>query len=84
MTRTINENLSNLNIVLPEAATPVANYLSYVRSGNQLFVSGQLPVAQGKLICTGQLGNGVSVEQGQLAAPMRIKYRCTSQSCMYR
>jgi enamine deaminase RidA (YjgF/YER057c/UK114 family) len=39
-----------------------------VRSGNLLFVSGQLPLADGKLTAEGQVGNQVSLEQGVAAA----------------
>jgi enamine deaminase RidA (YjgF/YER057c/UK114 family) len=47
----------------------VANYVSFVRSGNLLIVSGQLCFgSDGKLVATGQLGGTVSVEDGQKAA----------------
>lgn len=72
MTQTIASKLNQLGIELPEAAVPVANYVSYVRSGNQLFVSGQLPVADGQLQYRGQLGSGVSIEDGQAAARLCV------------
>jgi enamine deaminase RidA (YjgF/YER057c/UK114 family) len=47
----------------------VANYVGFVRSGNLLFVSGQVCVnPEGKLIAKGKLGAGVTVEQGNAAA----------------
>lgn len=65
----IEEKLASLGIVLPKPAAPVANYVGFVRTGNLLFVSGQVCVdAQGKLIAKGKLGAGVSVEQGSAAA----------------
>lgn len=65
----IEEKLASLGIVLPKPAAPVANYVGFVRTGNLLFVSGQVCVdAQGKLIAKGKLGAGVSVEQGNAAA----------------
>lgn len=68
MTLTIEAGLAKLGIELPEAAVPVANYVSYVRSGNQLFVSGQLPISKGKMLYPGQVGSQVSVIEAQLAA----------------
>lgn len=68
MSNTIEARLDQLGIELPEAAIPVANYVSYVRCGNQLIVSGQLPVANGKLLYSGQVGTEISVEEGQAAA----------------
>ncbi|MCT6836405.1 MAG: Atu1372/SO_1960 family protein, partial [Bifidobacteriales bacterium] len=52
--------LAALNIELPVAAAPVANYLPVVRTGNLLVVSGQLPLVDGKLLITGKLGGEVS------------------------
>ncbi|MEH6628795.1 MAG: RidA family protein [Motiliproteus sp.] len=68
MSETIEARLDRLGIELPEAAVPVANYVSYVRSGNQLFVSGQLPAANGKMLYSGPVGTEVSLEDGQAAA----------------
>ncbi|MEH6823533.1 MAG: RidA family protein [Motiliproteus sp.] len=68
MSETIEARLDRLGIELPEATVPVANYLSYVRCGNQLFVSGQLPVANGKMLYSGQVGTELSVAEGQAAA----------------
>ena len=49
--------------------SPVANYVGFVRTGNLLFVSGQVCVnPEGKLIAKGKLGAGVTVEQGNAAA----------------
>ncbi|MFZ0124730.1 MAG: RidA family protein [Xanthobacteraceae bacterium] len=50
-------------------AAPLANYVGSVRTGNLLFVSGQLCLsADGKLVAKGKLGAEVSVEDGQKAA----------------
>lgn len=63
------KTLANLGIILPSPASPVANYVACVRSGNLLVVSGQLCFgAEGKLVAKGQLGGGVSIEDGQKAA----------------
>ncbi len=66
---TIEKKLAELGIALPKLAAPIANYVGSVKSGNLLYVSGQLCLgADGKLVATGKLGNGVSVEDGQKAA----------------
>ena len=65
---TISQKLSDLNITLPNAAAPAANYVPYVQSGNLLFISGQLPFENGQLIHKGRLGENVSVEDGYKAA----------------
>nr|WP_155579737.1 RidA family protein [Bombella sp. ESL0378] len=60
--------LAALNIELPVAAAPVANYLPVVRTGNLLVVSGQLPLVDGKLLITGKLGGEVSNQAGTACA----------------
>jgi enamine deaminase RidA (YjgF/YER057c/UK114 family) len=63
------KKLHELGIRLKEAPAPVANYVPFVRTGNLLMVSGQLCLdSDGKLAAKGQLGGGVTVEDGQKAA----------------
>lgn len=62
------ERLAALNIELPAAAAPVANYVPVVQTGNLLVVSGQLPLVDGKLLITGKLGAEVSHQAGQACA----------------
>jgi enamine deaminase RidA (YjgF/YER057c/UK114 family) len=64
----IDERLQQLGIVLPAAPKPVAIYVPYVLSGNLLFVSGQLPLVDGKLLETGHVGGEVSLDQAREAA----------------
>jgi len=68
MAGTIDTRLEELGIELPEAAAPVANYVPVARSGNLLFVSGQVTVWQGEFKYVGKLGADFSVEDGQQAA----------------
>ena len=69
MAGTIEQKLASLGINLHAAPAPVANYVGFVRSGNLLFVSGQVCFdPHGKLIAKGKLGAGVTIEQGQAAA----------------
>jgi enamine deaminase RidA (YjgF/YER057c/UK114 family) len=69
MAGTIEQKLAAQGITLHEPASPVANYVGFVRTGNLLFVSGQLCFdPEGNLIAKGKLGAGVTVEQGSAAA----------------
>ncbi len=68
MTETIESRLNNLGIVLPEAAAPAANYVPFAQSDKLLLTSGQLPLENGKLIHTGQIGDALTVSHGQAAA----------------
>jgi enamine deaminase RidA (YjgF/YER057c/UK114 family) len=69
MSGSVEKKLASLGISLPTPASPIANYVPLVRSGNMLIVSGQLCFdAGGNLIAKGQLGGGVSVDDGQKAA----------------
>ena len=61
-------NLTMVPVYMDQPA-PVANYVPFVRSGNLLVVSGQICFGgDGKLVAKGQLGAGVSIEDGQNAA----------------
>jgi enamine deaminase RidA (YjgF/YER057c/UK114 family) len=66
----IEARLEKLGITLPAAAAPAANYVPFVQSGNLLHISGQLPMENGKLAQTGQLGAGVTTADGQRAAEL--------------
>jgi len=69
MAGSVEQKLAADGIVLPEPTAPVANYVGFVRTGNLLFVSGQVCFdATGKLIAKGKLGAGVTTEQGAAAA----------------
>ena len=57
--------LGELGLTLPEVVPPVASYVPAVQSGNHVFVSGQLPMVDGKLLATGKVGDGVSPEQAK-------------------
>lgn len=58
--------LRELGLELPAVAAPLAAYVPAVRSGNLVFVSGQLPTVEGKLPLTGKVGaDGISVEQAR-------------------
>lgn len=64
----IKEKLSSLGIELKEPAAPVANYVGYVKSGNVVFISGQLPLQNGELKYVGKVGVDIGVEDAKKAA----------------
>jgi enamine deaminase RidA (YjgF/YER057c/UK114 family) len=57
------ERLLELGLHLPEVPAPVASYVPAVTSGNLVFVSGQLPFVDGRLLMTGKVGAEVTAEQ---------------------
>ena len=57
------EQLARLGIELPDVAAPVAAYVPAVRSGDHVYVSGQLPWRSGELLATGKVGDSVQPEQ---------------------
>jgi enamine deaminase RidA (YjgF/YER057c/UK114 family) len=54
------ERLAALGLTLPPVAAPQAAYVPAVRTGNYVYVSGQLPLVDGKLQATGKVGDSVS------------------------
>ena len=62
------QNIKNLNIILPEAKPPVGSYVATKIIGGLLFISGQISInEQGKLI-KGKVGKDLSIEDGYEAA----------------
>ena len=57
------ERLAELGLAVPDVAAPVAAYVPAVRSGNQVFTSGQLPMRDGQLMATGKVGGEVTQEE---------------------
>ena len=69
MSGSVENKLASLGINLPTPASPIANYVPFVRSGDMLIVSGQLCFGpDGNLVAKGQLGGDVSMNDGQKAA----------------
>jgi len=54
------ERLAALGLTLPPVAAPQAAYVPAVRTGNYVYVSGQLPLVDGKLQASGKVGDSVS------------------------
>jgi len=62
------ESLRALGLELPPAPKPVGAYVPAVRAGNLVFVSGQLPMKDGKLMTTGHVGREVALGEAQACA----------------
>ena len=63
----VETKLEEMGLTLPEPMAPVANYVPYVISGNQVFISGQVSKV-GDEIVQGRLGESLTVEEGQRGA----------------
>lgn len=71
----IEHNLQQLGIELPTPLAPVANYLPYVRSGNLVYISGQICAGADGTIADahkGKVGGAVTKEAGQEAAALCV------------
>jgi enamine deaminase RidA (YjgF/YER057c/UK114 family) len=62
------EKLAELGLSVPEVAKPVAAYVPAVRSGSQVFTSGQLPMREGQLMATGKVGGEVTEDEAVACA----------------
>ena len=62
MTGNIEKNLASQGIVLPQAASPAANYVPYVISGKQISVACQIPFWNGELTGLGKVGRDITTE----------------------
>lgn len=65
---TPSQRLKEAGITLPTPPAPVGSYVPGMRVGNLVMVSGQLPMADGKLTAAGRVGRDLTLEQAQAAA----------------
>ena len=61
----IKEKIESLGLTLPVAALPIAAYVPAVRTGNLVFVAGQLPLVDGKIVKEGKVGKEVTPEEAK-------------------
>jgi enamine deaminase RidA (YjgF/YER057c/UK114 family) len=64
----VSSKLTSLGITLPPLAGPFGAYVPAKRAGNLIFVSGQLPMKDGKLIASGAIPSKCSIDNAKLAA----------------
>lgn len=70
MSDSIRQRVQALGLTLPTPAQPAANYINSVVSQNQLFISGQIPMVEGKPAYVGRVGESLSDEAGAEAAEL--------------
>ena len=68
----IKEKIKEQKIDLPNAPDPVGGYVAYKKSGNLLFISGQLPLGKDGKMIKGKIGKDLSLEDGQKAARLCV------------
>ena len=61
----IKDKLQELGLILPTAALPIAAYVPAVKTGNLVFVAGQLPLVDGKIVKEGKVGKEVTPEEAK-------------------
>jgi enamine deaminase RidA (YjgF/YER057c/UK114 family) len=62
------EKLKSLGIELPEASKPLGSYVPFVKIGSLIYLSGMLPMREGKLTKTGKVGESVTLAEAAEAA----------------
>lgn len=70
MSDSLRHRVQALGLTLPSPSQPIANYINHVVSQNQLFISGQIPLIDGKPAYVGRLGESLSEEEGIQAAEL--------------
>jgi len=68
----IEAKLAELDLALPEAAPPLAQYVPAKRVGNMVFTSGQVAVQDGQFLHRGKMGSDLTVEQGRECARLSV------------
>src|SRR2546423_11167384 len=80
MRRRVEARLAELGVELPEPSAPGANYVPFVRTGDLLFVTGQLSQWNGERRFIGKLGREFGVDEGQRAARLCANPRAALSS----
>jgi enamine deaminase RidA (YjgF/YER057c/UK114 family) len=68
----IDEKLASLNIILPSPPKPAGSYVPVTITGRLAFVSGQIPIKDGKVVFLGKVPNDLSIEEAQKAAKLCV------------
>ena len=65
---TINDRIKKLDIILPQAKSPVGSYVATKITGNLLFISGQISIDENGKLIKGKVGKDLTVDDGYNAA----------------
>jgi enamine deaminase RidA (YjgF/YER057c/UK114 family) len=68
----IEEKIKALGIMLPSPPKPAGSYIPVVRTGNLVFVSGQIPISDGKILYSGKVTKDVLIDDAQKAARLCV------------
>lgn len=68
----IDHRLKDLGIIIPKIARPLAAYVPGLIAGNFVYISGQLPSRDGKILYTGSIGKDLAVAEGQDASRLAV------------
>jgi enamine deaminase RidA (YjgF/YER057c/UK114 family) len=75
--------LKERGITLPQPTSPLANYVSAVRTGTHLYRAGQGPMRDGKALARGKLGRDLTIEQGyQVAREVGLGLLATTRAAL--
>jgi enamine deaminase RidA (YjgF/YER057c/UK114 family) len=66
------ENIKNLGLNIPELPKALANYVPFKIVGKTMYISGQAPVRNGKMIYKGKVGSDITIEEGIEAAKLCV------------
>ena len=65
------EKLQQMNLELPKSAKPIGSYVPALKIGNFIYTSGNLPLQEGQLACTGKVNKtSVTIETAAQAAQL--------------
>lgn len=69
---THSETMASIGVTLPDVTPPVGSYVPALQAGSLVVTSGQLPMREGILVCTGKVGADVSMEQAAAGASIAV------------
>lgn len=66
----VESRLAARGLTLPTPPRPLGRYTAVSRAGDLLFISGQLPLRDGRVVWQGQVGSDLTIEEGKQAAEL--------------